>query len=61
MDGNSSDEDIISINGPLAHADDDVDGMILAVAAEHPEGVVAFDSFGALLTYLYLQPHGNFL
>ncbi|KAJ7741624.1 hypothetical protein B0H14DRAFT_3515295 [Mycena olivaceomarginata] len=42
MDGNSSDEDIISINGPLAHADDDVDGMILAVAAEHPEAARKF-------------------
>ncbi|KAF7372092.1 hypothetical protein MVEN_00067500 [Mycena venus] len=41
-DGNSSDEDIIAIDGRLTHADNDVDGMILAVAAENPEAARKF-------------------
>ncbi|KAJ7327503.1 hypothetical protein DFH08DRAFT_967933 [Mycena albidolilacea] len=42
MDSNSSNKDIISINRPLAHADNDINGMILAVAAEYPEAAQKF-------------------
>ncbi|KAJ7889639.1 hypothetical protein B0H13DRAFT_2532204 [Mycena leptocephala] len=57
-----SDDDIMAVDGPSQpYADNDVNGMMRAVAAENPEGVVNLHSFEGIADLFYSSAVRKFL